>query len=143
MITPEEVYNFSFDTIDWGPPPHQAAVVNLGKSDWLNRFAQTHLVRCSHFRLMFYDQIIDFSARVFRQKQAPTPAKAARSAVWRVRRAFAFIEVSMACGNGQRNWVDLQLIGAFSSRLTEPHNSLRDFATQRNFQPHVAHSKVI
>ena len=59
IFTPEEVYNFSFDTIDWGPPPRQAAVVNLGKSDWLNRFAQTHLVRCSHFRLMFYDQIID------------------------------------------------------------------------------------
>ncbi|MHC2502567.1 hypothetical protein ACVI8K_009483 [Bradyrhizobium barranii subsp. barranii] len=56
MITPEEVYNFSFDTIDWEPPPRQAAVVNLGKSDWLNRFAQTHLVRCSLFRLMFYDQ---------------------------------------------------------------------------------------
>ncbi len=37
MITPEDVYNFSFDTIDWGPPPRQAAVVNLGKSDWLNK----------------------------------------------------------------------------------------------------------
>ena len=24
--------------------------------------------------------------------------------------------------------MDLQLIGAFSSRLTEPHNSLRDFS---------------
>lgn len=30
MVTPEEVYNFSFDTIDWGPPPRQAGVVNLG-----------------------------------------------------------------------------------------------------------------
>ncbi|MET4231777.1 hypothetical protein ABIB83_005210 [Bradyrhizobium sp. I1.8.5] len=49
MITPEEVYNFSFDTIDWGPSTRQAAVVNLGKSDWLNRFAQTHLVRAATF----------------------------------------------------------------------------------------------
>ena len=59
MITPEEVHNYGSDKIEWGPPLRQAAVVNLGKSDWLRSFAQQHLGRCNHYRLMFYDEIID------------------------------------------------------------------------------------
>jgi hypothetical protein len=59
MTTPEEVYSYSADKIDWGPPPRQAAVVNLGKTEWLRSFAQRHLTQCNHYRILFYDQIID------------------------------------------------------------------------------------
>jgi hypothetical protein len=59
MFTPEEVYNYGRDEIDWGPAIDQAAAVNLGKSEWLLTFAQQHLERCSHYRIMFYDEFLD------------------------------------------------------------------------------------
>lgn len=57
MFTPEEVYNYSLDLVPW--QRGQAAAVNLGKSAWLESFAPLHLLSCQHYRLMFYDQILD------------------------------------------------------------------------------------
>jgi len=57
--TPEEVYNRSRDEVQWGPSINQAAVVDLGKSDWLLAFAQRHLSKCRHYRIMFYDEYLD------------------------------------------------------------------------------------
>jgi hypothetical protein len=59
MCTPEEVYNCARDEVQWGPSIDQAAVVNLGKSEWLLTFSQQHLERCDHYRIMFYDQYVD------------------------------------------------------------------------------------
>ena len=59
VFTPEEVHNYAGDEVRWGPSINQAAAVNLGKSAWLLSFAQRHLVRCNHYRLMFYDEYLD------------------------------------------------------------------------------------
>lgn len=59
LYTPEEVYNVTRDEVRWGPPINQAAIVNLGKSEWLLSFSQRHLARCNHYRLMFYDEYLD------------------------------------------------------------------------------------
>jgi hypothetical protein len=59
MFTPEEVYNYARDEVQWGPSIDQAAVVHLGKSEWLLTFSQRHLARCNHYRIMFYDEYVD------------------------------------------------------------------------------------
>ncbi|WP_315712519.1 MULTISPECIES: hypothetical protein [unclassified Bradyrhizobium] len=59
QVTPEEVHDYSREIVSWGPAIDQAAVVDLGKSDWLLSFAQRHLARCRHFRIMFYDEYVD------------------------------------------------------------------------------------
>jgi hypothetical protein len=33
--------------------------LDLGRSGWFRSFAPRHLERCSHFRLLFYDQLLD------------------------------------------------------------------------------------
>lgn len=58
MTTPEEVINY--DSL--APQLTQnrsAAMFNLGKSSWLESFSQRHLSSCSHFQLMFYDELFD------------------------------------------------------------------------------------
>jgi hypothetical protein len=59
QFTPHEVYNYARDEVRWGPSINQAAVVDLGKSEWLLTFSQQHLARCKHYRLMFYDDYLD------------------------------------------------------------------------------------
>ena len=59
QYTPEELYNSSRDEVRWGPSLGQAAVVDLGKSDWLLAFSQRHLGNCKHYRIMFYDEWLD------------------------------------------------------------------------------------
>jgi len=54
MFTPEEVENFGAGGVDWSTT-NRAAVVDLGRSEWLRSFAPTHLERCNHYRIMFYD----------------------------------------------------------------------------------------
>jgi hypothetical protein len=49
MFTPEEVI---------GSSGHRGAV-DLGQSEWLHSFHQEHLGRCRHFRLLFYDELLD------------------------------------------------------------------------------------
>ena len=49
MFTTEEVIG------DLGP----VGAFDLGHSPWLQSFAQQHLGRCRHFRLLFYDELLD------------------------------------------------------------------------------------
>jgi hypothetical protein len=61
MITPEEVINYasmSSYLIKYRP----AAMFDLGKSDWLKSFSPRHLEKCSHFQLLFYDELLDVIA---------------------------------------------------------------------------------
>jgi hypothetical protein len=59
QYTPEEVYKSVREEGQWGPSINQAAVVNLGRSEWLLSFSQRHLGTCKHYRLMFYDEWLD------------------------------------------------------------------------------------
>jgi hypothetical protein len=58
MFTPEEVENYEADGVAWART-NRAAIVSLGRSPWLRSFAQTHLGRCNHYRVMFYDEYLD------------------------------------------------------------------------------------
>jgi hypothetical protein len=58
LSTPEEVYKHIRDEVQWRPSINQAAALDLGRSDWLRLFAQRHLCKCEHYRIMFYDDII-------------------------------------------------------------------------------------
>lgn len=61
MITPEEVIDYAA----LGPllAAHRpAAMFDLGRSPWLESFAPRHLAECHHFRLVFYDQLVDVIA---------------------------------------------------------------------------------
>lgn len=57
MFTPEEVYNDSSD-IQWHKY-NNAAILCLGKSNWLESFSPRHLNRCLHYQVMFYDHYLD------------------------------------------------------------------------------------
>jgi hypothetical protein len=59
MFTPEEVHNYARDGINWGAAIDHAAAINLGRSEWRLSFSQQHLDRCSHYRIMFYDEFLD------------------------------------------------------------------------------------
>ena len=59
MSTPEEVINYS--TFQPGGYD-KAAAFDCGKSDWLKSFSPRHLSLCSHYRLMFYDELYDIIA---------------------------------------------------------------------------------
>lgn len=59
MSTPEEVINYAH----FQPGPHdRAAAFDCGRSAWLESFSPMHLWRCTHFRLMFYDELYDIIA---------------------------------------------------------------------------------
>lgn len=57
MITPEEVIDYGNLASDL--EQSRAAMLDLGKSVWLQSFSQRHLSSCRHFQLMFYDQLFD------------------------------------------------------------------------------------
>jgi hypothetical protein len=58
MVMPEEVATMERlgDALVHHRP---AALFDLGKSEWLQSFNPTHLARCSHFCLVFYDEVFD------------------------------------------------------------------------------------
>jgi len=58
MFTPDELVDYSRSSLDWSAA-EGAALVSLGRSSWLNSFSLVHLSRCSHFRAVFYDEILD------------------------------------------------------------------------------------
>jgi hypothetical protein len=37
----------------------RAAMFDLGRSRWLQSFSPTHLERCRHVQMLFYDQLVD------------------------------------------------------------------------------------
>lgn len=57
MFTPHEVYNYGLG-IKWSDY-NFAAILCLGKSRWLETFAPTHLEKCLHYQIMFYDDFLD------------------------------------------------------------------------------------
>lgn len=58
QITPEEVINY-LTASDGYSKYRPAAMLDLGRSAWLDSFNPQHLQRCRHFQLMFYDELID------------------------------------------------------------------------------------
>ena len=58
MFTPEEAENYLRSSVDWGATGG-GSLVSLGRSDWLESFSPAHISRCSHFRVMFYDEFLD------------------------------------------------------------------------------------
>lgn len=63
MITPEEVIGTEqlTDIITTSRP---AAMFDLGPTEWLRSFGQSHLTQCSHFQLLFYDELFDVICEV-------------------------------------------------------------------------------
>jgi hypothetical protein len=58
MHTPEEVIdyrNLSDCWITYRP----AGILCFGQSTWLRSYAPRHLAKCSHYQIMFYDELID------------------------------------------------------------------------------------
>ena len=49
MFTPEEVIGL----------PGDGGATDLGRSEWLQSFSPQHLTSCRHFRLLFYDELLD------------------------------------------------------------------------------------
>jgi hypothetical protein len=62
MITPEEVIDYAKVGGDALVNHRPAAMFDLGTSDWLKTFSQRHRGSCRHFRLFFYDELIDLIA---------------------------------------------------------------------------------
>jgi hypothetical protein len=58
QITPEEVRGVSALADPQGRYS-PAAMFNLGKDDWFQRFNAQHLGSCSHYQLVFYDELLD------------------------------------------------------------------------------------
>lgn len=54
MITPHEVYGYNDMSNDL-----PAGIYNLGRSKWFKSMSDQHLEKCSHYKLFFYDEIID------------------------------------------------------------------------------------
>jgi hypothetical protein len=60
MRTPEEVIDYR--KLEHFTKHRPAAMFDLGKSDWLKSFSQQHLGKCSHYQLLFYDELLDVIA---------------------------------------------------------------------------------
>lgn len=56
MMTPEEVIGKFHSGMSTHRP---AAMFDLGQDDWYREFSPRHLSKCSHFQMMFYDELID------------------------------------------------------------------------------------
>jgi hypothetical protein len=57
MFTPEEVIGAE-QTLD-SERERPGAAMNYGRSDWLQSFNQQHLSHCDHYKLLFYDDMLD------------------------------------------------------------------------------------
>jgi hypothetical protein len=57
MFTPEEVIGLA-QMLDSVRESH-AAALDYGRSDWLRSFDQQHLAKCRHYKLLFYDDLLD------------------------------------------------------------------------------------
>lgn len=58
MFTPEEVYNYSLTSVDWGKVD-KASMVVIHESAWFRSFDPRHLGQCRHYQIMFYDEFLD------------------------------------------------------------------------------------
>jgi hypothetical protein len=57
MYTPEEVINY--EPMQWLGETRGVAAYCLGQSPWLKSFSDRHLGACSHYQLLFYDELVD------------------------------------------------------------------------------------
>ncbi len=57
MITPEEViaHGEQLTLVQ----SSRAAILDLGRSNWLQSFHGDHLVHCHHYQLLFYDDLFE------------------------------------------------------------------------------------
>lgn len=62
MVTPEEVIDYGKVGGDALVQHRPAAMFDLGTSDWLKSFSPRHLGECRHFRMFFYDELVDVIA---------------------------------------------------------------------------------
>ena len=53
QITPEEVLGAALS------PSAEGYAIDLGRSEWLQSFNPHHLGACKHYRLLFYDELLD------------------------------------------------------------------------------------
>jgi len=58
MVTSEEVVDYGRQG-DHFATLRPAAMVDLGRSTWLESFSPRHLAKCRHVQLMFYDELFD------------------------------------------------------------------------------------
>lgn len=58
MITPEEVIDYRNLSNSWHTF-RPAGILCFGKSLWLKTFSPQHLEKCSHYQIMFYDELLD------------------------------------------------------------------------------------
>src|SRR5216684_8713301 len=56
LITPEEVVDYT-ELGSRLAATRPAAMLDLGRSAWVETFSPRHLSACRHFQLMFYDQL--------------------------------------------------------------------------------------
>ena len=61
LVTPEEVINYSLMN-PYLARHSPAKMFDLGKSDWLKSFSPLHLGKCTHYQLLFYDELLDVIA---------------------------------------------------------------------------------
>jgi hypothetical protein len=79
MFTPEEVI----------ARPGPGGAFDLGRSAWLQSFNQWHLERCCHYRLRFYDELLDIiceALEFFDGAFTPSPQTSSRHTLGRVGR---------------------------------------------------------
>lgn len=58
MVTPEAVVDYG-RLGDHFAELRPAAMVDLGRSTWLESFSPRHVAKCRHVQLMFYDELFD------------------------------------------------------------------------------------
>ena len=58
MVTPEEVIGYAHGGTHFADL-RPAAMVDLGRDAWLQSFAETHLAKCTHIQMLFYDELVD------------------------------------------------------------------------------------
>jgi hypothetical protein len=78
LLVGVEAYSYAGEEVHAGTasaPHSRAAVFDLGQSPWFRSFNPRHLKGCSHFQIMFYDQIFDVICREIRTGRGPYPAK--------------------------------------------------------------------
>lgn len=57
MITPEEEYDYN--SVSEYLKNDKGALFNLNKSEWYKSFTNRHSHNCNHYKMVFYDEIID------------------------------------------------------------------------------------
>ena len=73
MRTPEEVVGPA-QVGEWIARLRPAALFDLGQSPWFTSFAPRHLVKCSHFQLLFCDELFDVICEGIRCVRGAFPA---------------------------------------------------------------------